>query len=88
MEEARAVAAAGMTYINVPMNGVVAPKNEQIAKIVAVLSSNEPVFVHCKRDVDRTGRSSRVTVSRTTTGNASKRCKRPSLSVWVGPRWA
>jgi tyrosine-protein phosphatase SIW14 len=54
-EEARAVAAAGMNYVNVPMNGVVAPSNEQIAKVVALLKSQEPVFVHCKRGSDRTG---------------------------------
>ena len=55
VEEARAVAAAGMTYVNVPMNGVVAPRNEQIVKVMALLNSQEPVFVHCKRGVDRTG---------------------------------
>ena len=53
--EAQAVTAAGMNYINVPMNGVVAPTNDQIAKVIALLNSNEPVFVHCKRGADRTG---------------------------------
>ena len=53
--EAQAVAAAGMNYVNVPMKGVVAPTNEQIAKLLALLDSSEPVFVHCKRGVDRTG---------------------------------
>jgi tyrosine-protein phosphatase SIW14 len=54
-EEAHAVAAAGMNYINVPMKGVVSPTNEQIAKVLAALNSQEPVFVHCKRGADRTG---------------------------------
>ena len=54
-EESRAVAAAGMNYVNVPMKGVVAPTNEQIAKVLALLESPEPVFVHCKRGADRTG---------------------------------
>jgi len=54
-EEARAVAAAGMKYVNIPMKGVVAPKHEQIAKVLALLNSKEPVFVHCKRGADRTG---------------------------------
>ena len=53
--EAREVAAAGMNYVNVPMKGVVAPTNEQIAKVLALLNSPEPVFVHCKRGADRTG---------------------------------
>ena len=53
--EAKAVAAAGMIYVNVPMKGVVSPTNEQIAKILALLDSKEPVFVHCKRGSDRTG---------------------------------
>jgi tyrosine-protein phosphatase SIW14 len=54
-EEARAVEAAGMRYVNVPMKGVVAPTNEQIAKVLGMLDSNEPVFVHCRRGSDRTG---------------------------------
>jgi uncharacterized protein (TIGR01244 family) len=53
--EAQAVAAAGMNYVNVPMKGVVAPENEQIAKLLGLLDSNETVFVHCKRGADRTG---------------------------------
>ena len=53
--EAQAVAAAGMNYVNVPMKGVVAPTDEQIAKALALLDSEETVFVHCKRGADRTG---------------------------------
>jgi tyrosine-protein phosphatase SIW14 len=54
-EEAKAVAAFGMNYVNVPMKGVVAPTDEQIAKVMALLDSKEPVFVHCKKGMDRTG---------------------------------
>jgi protein tyrosine/serine phosphatase len=53
--EAQAVTAAGMRYVNVPMKGVVAPTDEQINKILSLLDSQEPVFVHCKRGADRTG---------------------------------
>ena len=54
--EAQAVAAAGMNYVNVPMKGVVAPSDEQVAKVLSILNSQEgPVFVHCKRGADRTG---------------------------------
>jgi tyrosine-protein phosphatase SIW14 len=54
-EEAKAVAAAGMKYVNVPMKGVVAPTDAQIATVLGVLNSQEPVFVHCKKGADRTG---------------------------------
>lgn len=54
-EEAQAVAAAGMIYINVPMKGVVAPNNEDIVKVLTLLNSQDPVFVHCHRGADRTG---------------------------------
>ena len=37
------------------MNGIVAPEEEDIAKVLAVLNSNQPVFVHCKEGKDRTG---------------------------------
>ena len=53
--EAKEVAAAGMHYVNIPMKGVVSPSNQQIAKVLTLLNSNEPVFVHCKRGADRTG---------------------------------
>ena len=53
--EAQAVRAAGLNYVNIPMKGVVAPTNQQIAKVLSLLNSKEPVFVHCKRGADRTG---------------------------------
>ena len=53
--EARLVAAVGMSYVNVPMKGVVAPTDAQINTILSLLDSKEPVFVHCKRGADRTG---------------------------------
>ena len=54
-EEAQAVKAANMKYFNFPMKGVVAPSDEQINQILAVMHSEGPVFVHCKRGADRTG---------------------------------
>jgi tyrosine-protein phosphatase SIW14 len=53
--EARAVQAAGMRYVSVPMNGYIAPSDEQVAKVLQLLNSGEPVFVHCKLGRDRTG---------------------------------
>ena len=54
--EARAVRAAGMSYVGIPMKGAPAgPTDDQIAKILDVLDSGGPVFVHCKKGKDRTG---------------------------------
>jgi tyrosine-protein phosphatase SIW14 len=53
--EAKAVHAAGMRYVNVPMNGIMAPGDADIAKVLGLLNGAEPVFVHCKKGMDRTG---------------------------------
>lgn len=55
--EEKAVKAAGMEYVNVPMEGMATPSNESVAKVLALLESgtNGPVFVHCHRGADRTG---------------------------------
>jgi len=53
--EAKAVQEAGMRYVNVPMKGVVAPSDDQIAKILTILNGPDPVFVHCRQGKDRTG---------------------------------
>jgi tyrosine-protein phosphatase SIW14 len=55
--EKRAVEAAGMQYINVPMKGFVAPSTASVSKVLGFLVSNStgPVFVHCRRGSDRTG---------------------------------
>lgn len=55
--EERAVEAAGMRYVNIPMNGIVAPSNDDVAKALALLESADggSVFVHCRRGADRTG---------------------------------
>ncbi len=56
-QEAQAVEAAGMRYFNVPMHGVVAPSDEQVARVLGLLDSaaEGSVFVHCRRGADRTG---------------------------------
>ena len=55
--EQKAVEAAGMHYISIPLNGYSAPSDEQVAKLLALLtgSGSGPVFVHCRRGADRTG---------------------------------
>ncbi len=55
--EENIVKAAGMNYVNVPMRGMSSPTNEQIVKVLSLLTadSSGPVFVHCRRGADRTG---------------------------------
>jgi len=53
--EAHAVQAAGMRYVNIPMNGIVAPSDASVAKVLGIFSGTDPVFVHCKKGMDRTG---------------------------------
>jgi tyrosine-protein phosphatase SIW14 len=53
--EAKAVEAAGMRYVNVPMNGIVAPRDEDVHKVLNIFNGPDPVFVHCKLGKDRTG---------------------------------
>jgi protein tyrosine/serine phosphatase len=53
--EAQAVQAVGMRYVNVPMQGIVSPGDDKIARILSLLDSKDPVFVHCKAGKDRTG---------------------------------
>jgi protein tyrosine/serine phosphatase len=55
--EQKLVESAGMKYVNVPMRGLNAPTDEQMATVFALLgdSSGWPTFVHCKRGADRTG---------------------------------
>jgi uncharacterized protein (TIGR01244 family) len=53
--EAQVVEAAGMRYVSVPMEGIVSPGDEQISKILGLMDSEAPVFVHCKEGKDRTG---------------------------------
>src|SRR5581483_1096935 len=55
--EAAAVKAAGMRYVNIPLQGVVAPSDASVARVLDLMTSDAagPVFVHCKRGADRTG---------------------------------
>jgi len=56
-DEERAVTAAGMQYVSVPMSGLTPPTYAQISKILGMLEdqASGPVFVHCRRGADRTG---------------------------------
>jgi len=53
---------AGLRYFNVPMPGLSAPSDEQVAQVMAIVNDpqNQPVFIHCKRGADRTGTISAI----------------------------
>jgi tyrosine-protein phosphatase SIW14 len=55
--EKKLVEAAGMRYVSIPMDGLLAPTDAQIARALAVINdtANGPVFIHCRRGADRTG---------------------------------
>lgn len=55
--EEKLVKDAGMKYISVPMRGMSAPTDDDIAKVLRTFddSTSWPVFVHCRRGADRTG---------------------------------
>ena len=56
-EEEKAVQAAGMQYIAIPLSGYAAPSDQQVSKLLSLLNdaTSGPVFVHCRRGADRTG---------------------------------
>jgi tyrosine-protein phosphatase SIW14 len=55
--EKRTVEAAGMHFVSIPMHGLSAPGEQQIAMALGILNDQAagPVFVHCRRGADRTG---------------------------------
>jgi uncharacterized protein (TIGR01244 family) len=56
-DEQKVVTDLGMRYVSIPMKGMSAPNDDQIAALLALLNdtTSVPVFVHCKRGADRTG---------------------------------
>lgn len=55
--EQKETESAGLRYFNIPMPGLSAPSDEQVARVMAIINNpdNQPVFIHCKRGSDRTG---------------------------------
>ncbi len=54
--EEAAARAQGMGYVSVPLQGMGAPTEAQVAKVLALIGwMPPPVFVHCEHGADRTG---------------------------------
>ena len=55
--EGRAVRAAGMGYVHIPVASIDAPTPVDVQRFLAVVTDREaqPVYVHCMHGVDRTG---------------------------------
>ena len=51
-----AIQRQGMIYVNVPLPGLSAPTDAQVARLLALIeSSPAPVFLRCEHGADRTG---------------------------------
>jgi protein tyrosine/serine phosphatase len=46
---------AGINFISEPMNGLDTPNDKEVNDILAKISSDQPVLVHCMEGHDRTG---------------------------------
>jgi protein tyrosine/serine phosphatase len=54
--EAARAAAEGISYTNVPLNGLTRPTDQQVDRVLALIESSPgPAFVHCEYGCDRTG---------------------------------
>lgn len=54
--EEAAARAQGLTYVNVPLPGLSAPTDAQVAQVLGLIATSpSPVFVHCEHGADRTG---------------------------------
>jgi uncharacterized protein (TIGR01244 family) len=56
-DEQKIVTSLGMRYLSIPMKGMSAPKDDQVAAVLGFLTDTTggPVFIHCRRGADRTG---------------------------------
>jgi tyrosine-protein phosphatase SIW14 len=82
--EARAV---GLRYFNVPLDTYGRPADEQVDRVLALITAaeNKPVFVHCKRGSDRTGiviAAYRISFNGWTGEQATAEAKHYGLGFW------
>ena len=55
--EKKQVEAVGLVYVSERFSGIFPPRDEQIARLVAIMQdpAATPVFIHCRRGADRAG---------------------------------
>ena len=85
--EKKQVEALGMKYVPIPLHGMAAPTDSNVAKVMALFGDKSagPVFVHCKRGADRTGTivaCYRVSHDKWENGKALKEAKSCGMS-WI-----
>jgi tyrosine-protein phosphatase SIW14 len=85
--EQKEAESAGVHYFNIPMPGLSAPSDEQVARVMAIVNNpeNQPVFIHCKRGSDRTGTITaiyRISLDGWTADQAIAEAKKYGMS-WV-----
>lgn len=90
-EEQKEVEDLGLRYISVPMSGLTAPTDEQIARILAVFDAADaaPVFAHCREGKDRTGTvvaCYRISHDHWTNDKALAEAKQYGMSPFQHPR--
>lgn len=85
-EEAVAAGRQGIAYVNVPMHGLRAPTDAEVARVLALLESlRPPVFLHCEHGADRTGTiiaCYRMSHDHWTIDEALAEARRYGLSGW------
>jgi tyrosine-protein phosphatase SIW14 len=78
---------AGLRYFNIPLSNFDRPADKTVEQVLALIreTSNQPIFLHCKRGSDRTGMIVavyRIEYDGWTSAEAKDEAKRYGLGFW------